>query len=81
LLHISPEAVRTGEWVAGNEAPLSELMPRLRHGGVAAVSPVGVLGNPTTASAEDGSRIFAEMVETCTRRVAAWTPGAGGLLQ
>jgi creatinine amidohydrolase/Fe(II)-dependent formamide hydrolase-like protein len=56
-------------------------MPRLRNGGIAAVSPVGVLGNPTTASAEDGSRIFAEMVETCTRRVAAWTPGAGGLLQ
>ena len=73
--------VRTEEWVAGNEAPLAELMPRLRDGGVAAVSPVGVLGNPTTASAAEGSRIFAEMVDTCTRRVAAWTPGAGGLLQ
>ncbi len=81
LLHISPDAVRTEEWVAGNETPLPDLMPRLRNGGVAAVSPVGVLGNPTTASAENGSRIFAEMVDNCTRRVAAWTPGAGGLLQ
>lgn len=81
LLHISPEVVHTTEWVAGNEAPLAELMPRLRDGGVAAVSAVGVLGNPTTASADDGARIFAEMVDTCTGRVAAWAPGAGGLLQ
>ncbi|KAA0098694.1 mycofactocin biosynthesis peptidyl-dipeptidase MftE [Mycolicibacterium sp. P1-18] len=81
LLHISPGVVRTAEWVPGNETPLAELMPRLRAGGVAAVSSVGVLGNPTTASALEGSRIFAEMVDTCTRRVAAWTPGAGGLLQ
>jgi mycofactocin system creatininase family protein len=81
LLHISPELVHTAQWVAGNERPLAELMPRLRDGGIAAVSSVGVLGNPTTASAAEGSRIFAEMVDTCTRRVAAWTPGAGGLLQ
>ena len=73
--------MHTEQWVAGNERPLAELMPRLRDGGVAAVSSVGVLGNPTTASAAEGSRIFAEMVDTCTRRVAAWTPGAGGLLQ
>jgi mycofactocin system creatininase family protein len=80
LLHIWPELVRTEEWVAGNEAPLSELMPRLRNGGVAAVSSVGVLGNPTTASAAEGSSIFAEMVDNCTSRIAAWTPGAGGFL-
>lgn len=81
LLHISPGAVHQQEWVVGNEAPLAELMPRLREGGVAAVSPVGVLGNPTTASAVEGSRIFAAMVDSCTRRVAAWLPGPGGLLQ
>jgi mycofactocin system creatininase family protein len=81
LLHISPDVVHTDEWVPGNEAPLSDLMPRLRVGGVAAVSAVGVLGNPTTATAVDGSRIFAEMVDNCTSRVAAWTPGSGGFLQ
>ncbi|MDX1888256.1 mycofactocin biosynthesis peptidyl-dipeptidase MftE [Mycolicibacterium sp. 050158] len=81
LLHISPDAVDTDRWVVGDQTPLRELMPRLREGGVAAVSPVGVLGNPTTASATDGSRIFAEMVDDCARRVMAWTPGAGGLLQ
>ena len=73
--------VRTADWVTGNEAPLSELMPRMRAGGVAAVSPVGVLGNPTTATARDGSRIFAEMVDDCASRITAWNPGAGGFLQ
>jgi mycofactocin system creatininase family protein len=81
LLHISPEAVHTAEWVAGNQAPLADLMPQLRAGGVAAVSTVGVLGDPTTASAVEGARIFAEMVDSCSRCVAAWTPGHGGLLQ
>ena len=81
LLHISPDAVRTDEWVPGNEAPLSDLMTRLRNGGVAAVSPVGVLGNPTTASVAEGTRIFAEMVDSCTRRIATWTPNSAGMLQ
>lgn len=81
LLHISPDAVRTADLVRGNEAPLADLMPRLRSGGVAAVSAVGVLGNPTTASAAEGSRIFAAMVEACARRITAWAPGRGGMLQ
>ena len=81
LLHISPEDVWIDECAPGNEAPLAELMPRLRRGGVAAVSPVGVLGDPTTASAAEGARIFAEMVDACARRVAAWSPDRGGMLQ
>jgi len=80
LLHISPNDVLVDEWVPGNDAPLAELMPRLQRGGVAAVSPVGVLGNPTTASAADGARIFAEMVETCERRIVAWDPNRVGML-
>jgi mycofactocin precursor peptide peptidase len=81
LLHISPNDVWLDERVPGNAAPLSELLPQLRRGGVAAVSPVGVLGDPTTASAEEGARIFAEMVATCARRITAWTPNNGGMLQ
>lgn len=81
LLHISPKDVWVDERVPGNAAPLSELMPRLRQGGVAAVSPVGVLGDPTTASAAEGARIFAEMVETCVRRIAAWAPNNRGMLE
>jgi mycofactocin precursor peptide peptidase len=80
LLHISPGDVRTDRWLAGNGAPLPELLPSMRRGGVAAVSRVGVLGDPTTATAVEGKRIFAEMVDGCTRRVVRWSPGRDGML-
>jgi mycofactocin system creatininase family protein len=80
LLHISPADVRTDRWRVGNDAPLSELMPSMRRGGVAAVSEVGVLGDPTTATAADGERILADMVEDCVRRIGRWAPGADGML-
>ena len=66
--------------VAGNEAPLRELLPSMQRGGVAAVSRIGVLGDPTTATAAEGSRIFTEMVDECVRRIDRWTPDADGML-
>lgn len=80
LLHISPHDVHTGELLAGNTAPLSELLPAMRHGGVAAVSELGILGDPTTATAGDGARIFAEMVAGCSARIARWVPDREGML-
>ncbi len=80
LLHISPADVLTDRWLAGNRAPLPELLPSMRRGGVEAVSPVGVLGDPTTATAAEGKRIFSEMVDDCVRRVGRWSPGADGML-
>ena len=80
LLHISPADVLTDRWLAGNRASLSELLPSMRRGGVAAVSPVGVLGDPTTATAAEGKRIFSEMVDECVRRVVRWLPGRDGML-
>ena len=81
LLHISPEVVRQDELVPGNRAPLTDLMPAMRRGGVAAVSSLGVLGDPTAATAEDGGRIFAEMVDGCVERVRRWTPDREGMLR
>ncbi len=80
LLHISPADVLTDRWRAGNGAPLSDLLPAMRRGGVAAVSELGVLGDPTTATAADGERILAEMVDGCLSRVRHWTPAADGML-
>jgi creatinine amidohydrolase len=80
LLHISPADVLTDRWLAGNGAPLPELLPSMRRGGVAAVSRVGILGDPTTATPSEGKRIFAEMVDGCVRRVARWRPGPDGML-
>ncbi|MDT5001251.1 MAG: mycofactocin precursor peptide peptidase [Mycobacterium sp.] len=81
LLHISPEDVWTEECAPGNAAPLAELIGPMRRGGIAAVSPVGVLGDPTTASADEGARLFAEMVDESVRRIVAWSPDGGGMLR
>jgi mycofactocin precursor peptide peptidase len=80
LLHISPEAVLFDEMVPGNRAPLAELLPAMRSGGMAAVSEVGVLGDPTTATSTEGERLFAEMVDGCIGRIARWKPDRDGML-
>ena len=80
LLHISPGDVWIDERIPGNSAPLAQLMPAMRRGGVAAVSEVGILGDPTTATAEEGARIFAEMVGGCLQRVTRWAPDRDGML-
>ena len=81
LLHLSPQTVRIDERRTGNVAPLAELMSTMRRGGVAAVSEVGVLGDPTTATAEAGARLFTEMVDACTTRIRRWAPGDDGMLR
>jgi mycofactocin precursor peptide peptidase len=80
LLHISPEVVRIGEMAPGNRAPLADLLPAMRSGGMAAVSELGVLGDPTTATALEGERLFTEMVDGCAHRVARWEPDRDGML-
>ncbi|WKG04751.1 mycofactocin biosynthesis peptidyl-dipeptidase MftE [Mycolicibacterium sp. HK-90] len=81
LLHISPGDVWAEDLSPGNTAPLAELMPAMRRGGVAAVSELGVLGDPTTATAAEGERIFAEMVNGCVGRMRRWQPDRNGLLR
>jgi mycofactocin system creatininase family protein len=80
LLHISPTDVWVDERLPGNRAPLAQLMPQMRQGGVAAVSELGVLGDPTTATADEGERILTEVVETCLRRIVRWVPNRDGML-
>lgn len=81
LLHISPADVHSDHFERGNTAPLRELMPALRRGGVAAVSEVGVLGDPTTATDADGGRLFDEMVRQCADRIERWAPDRDGMLR
>jgi mycofactocin system creatininase family protein len=80
LLYLSPSDVLVEQFRPGNSAPLAELMPRMRSGGVAAVSEVGVLGDPTTATPAAGMRMFEEMVGGCVDRVTRWSPNADGML-
>ena len=77
LLAIAPEVVRRPirggrtDALRGNTEPLSSLLAAMRSGGVQAVSPTGILGDATTANAQDGERILSTLVEQLMAFLAA----------
>ena len=81
LLHLSPGLVRADLVECGDVRPISDLMPALRSGGVAAVSPNGVLGDPRGATAEEGARVFEQMCARAADAVRRWDPDARGMLR
>lgn len=70
LLAISPDTVRLDAAHPGRTEPVADLMDDLRSRGVRAVSPNGVLGDPTGATAEDGERMLAVLVDGLLARLA-----------
>jgi creatinine amidohydrolase len=62
MLAIAPGLVRLEEAAPGNTEPLADLLPRLRHEGVRASAPNGVLGDPAGASAAEGEELLAAAV-------------------
>lgn len=80
MLHLRPESVRLDRAVPGDTRPLREILPTLMTGGVAAVSRNGVLGDPTGADAEHGSRVLAAMVAQTLEALDAGTVDARGRL-
>lgn len=69
LLALCPDAVHLDRAEAGERRPLSSIMDRLRHDGVAAVSANGVLGDPKGASAAEGRELLELLVSDLTRAV------------
>lgn len=63
MLHLAPWLVRPHRAEPGNTRPLAELLPELRQHGVRALSPNGVLGDPTGATAAEGAALFEQMVQ------------------
>jgi creatinine amidohydrolase len=72
LLAMSPDRVRMRDAVPGDTRPLAELLPRLRSGGVRSVSESGILGDPTEASAAEGSALLDELTAALLGTVARW---------
>jgi mycofactocin system creatininase family protein len=70
MLHLRPESVRLDRAEAGNTQPLTAILPTMMAGGVAAVSPNGVLGDPAGASAVEGERVLEAMVADVLERLA-----------
>ncbi|MGY1823329.1 mycofactocin biosynthesis peptidyl-dipeptidase MftE [Geodermatophilus sp. SYSU D00079] len=81
MLHVEPALVRTDRAVAGETAPLADLLPRLRAEGVRSVSPTGVLGDPAGASAEEGAALLADLAGRLTGAVEAWDVDPAGRLR
>ena len=68
LLSLAPHLVRAERAVRG---PIPEPADLIRHG-VMPLSASGVLGDPTTATAEVGARLFAELADQLAASVADW---------
>jgi mycofactocin precursor peptide peptidase len=62
MLHLAPERVRVDLAQPGVTDPVAALLPVLVRRGVRAVSPNGVLGDPSGASAAEGTRLVDELV-------------------
>jgi creatinine amidohydrolase len=71
---LAPERVRRELAAGGATDAIETLMPRLRREGVAPVSPNGILGDATTASADHGARLLADEIAALTRFVRDWAP-------
>ena len=69
MLALAPDEVRLDRAVAGPVPAMAELV----RSGVQPLSPSGVLGDPTTASADEGRRLFAELAAQLVAAVARST--------
>lgn len=81
ILHLHPDLVRVDLAARGCVRPLPQILPAMRDGGVAAVSPSGVLGDPTTATAAYGERLWGSLVADARARLDGWRPGDDGMLR
>jgi len=80
MLALDELAVRKQLATAGHTEHPETLLHRLRERGVREVSPTGVLGDPTTASAAAGHEYLHQMVEGALRRIRHGGVDAGGML-
>ncbi|MRJ75133.1 mycofactocin biosynthesis peptidyl-dipeptidase MftE [Aeromicrobium sp. SMF47] len=80
MLHIRPGSVRLDRAEAGEKRPLAEILPLMMAGGVGAVSPNGVLGDPAGATAENGAQVLEDMIAEIAHRIRDGVPDARGML-
>lgn len=75
LLAIRPELVRRHLAEPGERRPLVAIARELRDGGVRAVSANGVLGDPTTATLDAGTRLLDRLVDDLVSSVTGVVTG------
>ena len=77
MLALAPASVRRREASGGPLTPIAELLPRLRSGGVRAVSESGVLGDPAGARAEEGLELLRAATHDLAAMLDAWLVATG----
>jgi creatinine amidohydrolase len=77
LLHLDPEVVRVERIERGSTARWRDIGEVVRAEGLAAVSPNGVLGDPTSATAGEGADVFEQMVGHLCSAFDAWRATLG----
>ena len=71
-LALDPARVAIERATAGDTRPLAETLELLRTGGVRAVSPNGVLGDPRGASATEGAELLEYLTDQLLRALDQW---------
>ena len=77
MLHLDPRHVDLDTAEPGNTEPLNRIIGRLREHGVGAVSPNGVLGDPTRATAASGEAILDEWTRSLVRAARTFGSAPG----
>lgn len=77
MLAVAPDRVDTTAAQPGDRRTLDELLPELRSGGVRSVSPNGVLGDPSGATASEGWMLLRRAADDLARSVAFHRAAAG----
>ncbi len=72
MLALAPELVRRNSVEVGRTEPISELIGEIRAGGIRAVSPNGVLGNPDGATAGHGRSLITRLTIELVAAVDEW---------
>jgi creatinine amidohydrolase len=72
LLALAPARVRAALAQRGDCRPLEAIWPQLRTDGVKAVSPNGVLGDPTGATAREGHALLDALTDDLLAVIAEW---------
>jgi mycofactocin precursor peptide peptidase len=80
MLHLRPSAVHVDRAEPGDTTPLEQLWPTLLRDGVGAVSPNGVLGDPTGASPSAGARYLEAMAGDVAGFIRAGRADSRGML-
>lgn len=80
MLHLDPASVDMAAAEVGDTRPLADVLPTLMGQGVIGVSANGVLGDPTAASAAEGERLLAAIVEQALERLSVGEVDGRGCL-